>query len=77
MNDDMDENARSTIWPGFVYLVLLAIGIPWYWPADNLVIVFGMPGWVIVAIGVSFVASVFTAWLLRKPWPGEMEDGGT
>lgn len=54
-----------------VYLGFLLIGIPWYWPTDNHAIVFGMPGWVIVAIFVSLIASVFTAWLLWSPWPGE------
>jgi hypothetical protein len=30
-----------------------------------------MPGWVIIAIGVSIFASAFTAWLLWQPWQGE------
>lgn len=59
------------MWPALVYVVLLAIGIPWYWPADDDRIVLGMPGWVIVAIVASACASAFTAWLLAKPWPAE------
>ncbi len=62
------------VWPVAVYMGLLAIGIPWYWPHDNYSIVFGMPGWVVVAIVVSFCASLFTAWLLLEPWPGEHRD---
>lgn len=63
----------TVIWPVFVYVVLLAIGIPWYWPADNHSIVLGMPAWVVVAIAASTCASMFTAWLLAKPWPAEAE----
>jgi len=67
---------RSTgrVWPLVIYIGFLAIGIPWYWPHDNYSIVFGMPGWVVVAIAVSCGASIFTAWLLLEPWPGEHRD---
>ncbi len=68
------RNSPPTVfWPVLVYAVLLAIGIPWYWPTDNHSIVLGMPTWVVVAIAASTCASVFTAWLLAKPWPGEAE----
>ena len=68
------DPVNSRIWPAFVYLVLIALGVPWYWPQFNHSIVLGVPGWVMVAIVVSFVASVFTAWLLWQPWPGESVD---
>ena len=58
-------------WPALVYALLLAVGIPWYWPADDHSIAFGMPAWVVVAIAASACASIFTAWLLAKPWPAE------
>lgn len=58
-------------WPALVYLGFLVIGIPWYWPSDNHAIIAGMPAWVIVAIAVSFLASIFTAFLLWRPWPEE------
>jgi hypothetical protein len=76
MNEDprVANASRTVWWPTVVYLGLLVVGIPWYWPTGNRTIVFGMPGWVIVAILVSFVASVFTAWLLRRPWPGETSE---
>jgi len=55
-----------------VYLCLLFIGIPWYWPEENTLVLFGLPAWVLIAVSVSFVASVFTAFILiRYPWPGE------
>lgn len=53
------------------YLALLGLAIPWYWPADNHAMWFGFPGWVIVAIVVSFAASLLTAVLLSRPWPHE------
>jgi hypothetical protein len=67
-----EATTTMRIWPLAVYIVFLAVGIPWYWPADNTLVVFGMPGWVSVAIAVSFCASAFTAVLLYRPWP--MED---
>ena len=45
-------------------IALLVAGIPWYWPDDNHAIALGMPGWVVIAIIVSFGASAFTA----SPW---------
>lgn len=73
------ENSKLTgtpslgirVWPVAAYFGLIAVGIPWYWPSDNYVILFGAPGWVVIAIAVSFAASALTAWLLRRPWPGE------
>ncbi len=54
-----------------IYLVLFSLAIPWYLP-DSDALLFGMPIWVSVALGVSFVISVFTAWLyLTMRWPDE------
>ena len=50
-------------WAWLTYFCLLALGIPWYWPADDRTIWVGMPAWVVVAIAVSFLTSVFTAFL--------------
>ena len=67
MNDD---NNKTRWWVGTVYLALLACAIPWYWPADDTTLVFGLPAWVAMAIAVSTLASIFTAWvLLTRPWP--------
>lgn len=54
-----------------VFLILLALGIPWFWPTGSSVLIFGLPAWVISAIVVSIMCSVFTAFLLRKPWTHE------
>jgi hypothetical protein len=62
---------RSHWWVCLVYLSLLAAGIPWYWPQDDITVWLGMPAWVVVAIAASLAASLFTAWLLSHPWPAE------
>ena len=74
MPDDFTQRpARRRV--AAVYLVLLALGIPWYWPALDRSMLFGVPAWVVVAVAVSVVASIFTAWVYSRPWPGETKDG--
>ena len=63
-----------TVRPPLVYLLLLAFAVPWFWRADESRIWFGLPSWVVVAVIVSLLASVFTAWLLARPWPHESDD---
>ena len=46
------------------YFLLLALAIPWYWPANDMSVWFGVPAWVVVAIGVSLLASCLTAALM-------------
>lgn len=57
------RNSNFAWWAGLAYLLLLVVGIPWYWPADDRTIWVGMPAWVVVAVVVSFITSVFTAFL--------------
>lgn len=54
-----------------LYLLLLVVAVPWYWPAADHSIWFGVPGWVVVAIVVSACASTLTAVLLARAWPDE------
>lgn len=56
-----------------IVLLLLAVAVPWYWPADDRSLVAGLPAWVAMAVLVSVCASVLIAWALRRPWPGETE----
>ena len=57
-----------------IYFFLLAIGIPWYWPDDSTLQLFGMPAWVTIALFISILVSVLTAYiLLTFQWPGEEE----
>ncbi|MEC9247891.1 MAG: hypothetical protein VX986_02600 [Pseudomonadota bacterium] len=58
----------------FVFLILLALAIPWYWNAEIRVIFMGFPIWVITAIAVSLATSTFVAFLLRKPWDQESSE---
>jgi len=50
-------------WIGIVYLALLALVIPWYWPAGDARDAFGLPLWVIATLTALFITSVFTAWV--------------
>ena len=52
-----------------VYCLVLVFGIPWYWPQDDSHIVLGLPAWVLVAALAGFIASVFTAWSMRRQGP--------
>jgi hypothetical protein len=49
-----------------IYLILLCLGIPWYWPADSTLVWMGFPGWVISSIVVSILASIVTAVALQS-----------
>ena len=65
---------KRSYWIITVYLVLLVIAIPWYWSDDSQLIIFGFPVWVFVAILVSLITSIFTAFiLLRYPWSESIE----
>lgn len=53
-----------------LYLLLLVLAVPWYWPADETRLIFGFPIWVLTAILIGFIAACLTAWLLlRQSWP--------
>jgi hypothetical protein len=56
-----DDGARW--WIGAVYLVLLALVVPWYWPAGDTRHFFGVPLWAIVTLLAVLVTSIFTAWI--------------
>ncbi|MBT4206196.1 MAG: hypothetical protein HOK64_06885 [Proteobacteria bacterium] len=47
-------------------MILLCLGIPWYWPADSTLVWMGFPGWVISSIVVSILASIVTAIALHS-----------
>lgn len=65
---------KRAYWVSAVYLALIVIGIPWYWPEGSATMLFGLPAWFVVTIIVSFCASVFTAFLLlRYPWHIDIE----
>ena len=45
------------------YLLLIALGIPWYLPPDLTTLVFGFPLWAFISLLVVFISALFTAWL--------------
>ncbi|MEQ8662581.1 MAG: hypothetical protein RLW62_17355 [Gammaproteobacteria bacterium] len=57
-----------------LFIVLLVLAVPWYWPADSRAVWFGVPAWVCVAVLVSAVASLLAALLMARPWPGEHDE---
>ena len=65
---------KKEVWISAVYLLLLIIAIPWYWPEDTQALVLGLPVWVFVAIVVSVITSVFTAFILvRYSWNTDID----
>ena len=62
---------RRVVASCWLYLVILGVGIPWYWPAGDETVWMGAPAWVVIAVLASAAASVLTAWRLRRLWPGE------
>jgi len=56
-------------WIITIYIFLITIGVPWYWPDNTNYIVMGFPLWVLISVLVSISASFFTAFiLLRYTW---------
>lgn len=64
----MAGQAKPRRWIVMVYLGLLALVIPWYWPAGDTRHLFGLPLWVIATLGALLVTSAFTAWVFVS-WP--------
>ena len=48
--------------PG-VYILLAVLGIPWYLPAEPVIVILGFPLWVFISLIAAFIGAVFTAWL--------------
>ena len=63
---------RPSFW--FVYAVLGIVAVPWYWGGGGMVVVFGFPLWVVVSLSASFLASIYTAYIIQKNWPSEEEE---
>ena len=59
----MEPEREPRRWIVVVYLGLLALVIPWYWPADDTRHAFGLPLWVIFTLVALLLTSAFTAWV--------------
>ena len=66
---------KKPIWPlVLIYFILMAIAVPWYWPAHDQEILLGLPRWVVVSIIASVLISFFSAWVFMFRWPVEDKD---
>lgn len=58
-----------------LYIILLILAVPWYWPAEEARLLWGMPIWVISTIVIGALTAGLTAWvLLRSSWVDD-DDG--
>ena len=63
----MAAQRKPRRWIIIVYLVLLALVIPWYWPAGDTRDAYGMPLWALL------LTSAFTSWVFLS-WPEDADD---
>ncbi len=68
----MEAQRKPRSWIIIVYLALLALVIPWYWPAGDMRHAYGLPLWVIATLAALLLTSAFTTWVFLS-WP---EDDG-
>ena len=50
-------------WIALVYVGLLSLVIPWYWPAGDVRQVGGFPLWALASLGAALATSLLTAWV--------------
>ena len=68
---------KKQYWIITVYVLLIFIGIPWYWPDNTNYIVMGFPLWALISIFVSIFTSFFTAFiLLHYAWDKDKDING-
>ena len=73
-----DPNPKTSPLPrllalGFALLFIAAV--PWYWAdGGEQPLVLGMPLWVAVSTGVSFLISCLAAWAAFRTWPSDDDD---
>lgn len=66
-----DEPRRHPlIW--VVYLLLLAVAVPWYWPTGYRgPLVLGLPLWAAVSLGAVVLMALWTAFVIGRWWREE------
>jgi len=63
----VDNYARlKQVWIAVIYLLLLAIIIPWYWPEEDVRQFYGFPIWALLSLSGLFLTSSFTAWVCLR-----------
>jgi hypothetical protein len=56
-------NLQPRRWIALVYVALLALVVPWYWPAADSRHFLGFPLWAIATLVAVLATSIFTAWV--------------
>jgi hypothetical protein len=74
-----DPNPKTSPLPwllAFGFALLFIVAVPWYWAdgGGETPLVLGMPLWVAVSTGVSFLISCLTAWAAFSTWPSDNDD---
>ena len=65
---------RRVWWIWFVYVLLFAIAIPWYWPPGfRGPLIVGLPMWSAVTVGCAFLLAVWTGVAIRYCWVDDDE----
>jgi hypothetical protein len=59
----VEKPKQPRFWIVFIYLIFLALAIPWYWPSNDMRHIYGLPLWVISTLMVLLTTSIFTAWV--------------
>jgi hypothetical protein len=54
---------RTKLSVAVTYLVLLALVVPWYWPAGDVRHVLGVPLWALATLLALLLTAIFTAWI--------------
>ena len=63
MAERQSQHRRDRRWIFAVYVVLLLLVVPWYWPANDASLAFGFPVWALATLAAVLATSVFTAWV--------------
>jgi hypothetical protein len=71
-----DERPEETIqeprrhrWLWFVYLLLYAVAIPWYWPSGYRgPLILGLPLWMAVSLAAVLLLAGWTCWVIFHYW---------
>ena len=77
--DDRSQRQKHPPLPWLLALgfaLLFIVAVPWYWSdgGGEQPLVLGMPLWVAVSTGVSFLISCLAAWAAFRTWPSDDDD---